>query len=55
MKIHWIHSVGLGEGEYRTGGWSSPPADLETLGTLKNDLKLFGYGSVWFSFGIFFR
>jgi len=29
MKIHWIQSVGPGEGKYRTGGWSSPLADLD--------------------------
>lgn len=39
MKIRWIHSVGLGEGKYRTGGWSSPLADVETLGTFKKWLK----------------
>lgn len=41
MKIHWIHSVRPGEGKYRTGGWSSPLADLDIiLGNLKKMAKV---------------
>lgn len=38
-----------------TGGWSGPLCLDKNLGNFFLTVKLFGYSSVWFSLGIFFR